>query len=335
MGRIKDDRTNTLGVLGKVKVGMLNSNKSGKSYPTSIDYFRFTSGQESRVKRMTDMFGDKPTRIPITFHTDDTDVVCDQRYEIRDGAGKLICHGDGIIFHESHPSGFIEKDMGDKKSGEAYMAKLASNTGSKWEEVLILRFMVMKYTELGLWEFRTKGKETSIGQIISAFDTVMDQAGRVKGIPFWLTVEKHKSNRAGANRQYPVVNLVCDLSPEMVETVGLIGAGIKGLVTPEKLQSLPPSKTEEEVEFEEVEQVKVDVLTMSDKNFEKAVDYFFQKGASLAEVLQVRPVDKEVEDFFSGMEEWYVSYKNGDVKESDIKNNIDEKFWKYFEIKGG
>lgn len=237
---VTKSNTNLFGILGKVKVGELAETQNGKQYPTSLDYFRFTSNEEMRVKRMQDMFGDKPTKLPITFHCNDTDSVCVQRYEIRDSAGKLVAYGNGVNFWESQKDGFVEKAQLTPEQGERYMAALAANVKTKWSETLTLRFMVLQYPELGLWEFTTKGKDTSIGQIIAAFDAVQEMAGRVKGIPFWLTVEKHKSNRANANRQYPVVNLVCDLSPEMVETVSTIGSGIKGLITPEKIQNALP-----------------------------------------------------------------------------------------------
>lgn len=234
-----------LGILGKVKVGEISAN----GYPTSLDYFRFTSNNESRVARMQERFGEKPTKLPITFHSDDTNIVCVQKYELRDDAGKLVAYGDGQTFFESHKDGFVQKPTMDTKQGEKYMEALRNTVAEKakkpdkikWNETLTLRFWVMGYDELGLWEFSTKGKDTSIGQIIASFDTVMQQAGRVRGIPFWLEVEKHKSNRANANRQYPVVNLVCDLSPEMVERVGLIGSNIGGfLVTPEKISGALP-----------------------------------------------------------------------------------------------
>lgn len=255
----------SLGILGKVKIGDKAKNQNGKEYPVSLDYFRFTSNEEMRIKRMAEMFGEKPTKLPITFHADDANVCCVQRYEIRDSGGKLVAYGDGVNFWESHKDGFIQKPTMTVQQGEAYMKQVAGNTKAEWQETLTLRFMVLQYPELGLWEFSTKGKDTSIGQIISAFDTVMERAGRVKGIPFWLTVEKHKSNRANANRQYPVANLVCDLSPEMVETVYSLGDNIRGLITPEKLNvsalpsgivgavnQTPPVEDDEEVEFEEV-----------------------------------------------------------------------------------
>ena len=248
-----------IGVIGKVKVGETRT-KNGKPYPVALDYFRFTSDQESRVSRMAELLGEKPTRIPLTFPTGENDVVCDHRYELRDGSGQLVVYGDGCQFYESKPEGFLKLPEMDVEGGGAYMDAQAKKTGFTWSERLFLRFLILGCKELGLWEFSSMGKETSIGQIVAAFDTVKEMAGRVTGVPFWLTVQKHKSNRANANRVYPVVNLVCDLSPEMIEAVAGAGDSVKGLITPEKLQLAAPQKVEPGPEVEEVQAEEITLL---------------------------------------------------------------------------
>jgi len=247
-----------IGVIGKVKVGETRT-KNGKPYPVALDYFRFTSDQESRVSRMAELLGEKPTRIPLTFPTGENDVVCDHRYELRDGSGQLVIYGDGCQFYESKPDGFLRLPEMNVEKGLAYMEAQAKKTGFAWSERLFLRFLILGCKELGLWEFSSMGKETSIGQIVAAFDTVKEMAGRVTGVPFWLTVQKHKSNRANANRVYPVVNLICDLSPEMTEAVLNAGDSVKGLITPEKLQLAAPKMQSgfEPIEDEPTEEAEV------------------------------------------------------------------------------
>jgi len=341
--RIKNRNTApVLGILGKVKVGDKATNQNGKEYPVSLDYFRFKSNEAMRVKRMDEMFGEKPTKIPVTFHCDDPDQVCIQRYEIRDSAGKLVAYGDGVNFWESHKEGFLQKPELTVQQGEKYMAELAKQTKTEWSETLTLRFMVLQYPELGLWEFTTKGKDTSIGQIIAAFDTVLESAGRVKGIPFWLTVEKHKSNRANANRQYPVVNLVCDLSPEMVETVAALGDGVRGLITPAKLQAghsgqplsiSAGSGTKEDIDFEEADVIEEDepgqivaqpaetpdldgiepieatvdnreLIGSESEKWASTVDYIITKGGKLAKVEEKYRFSQKDREHLLNLE-WY------------------------------
>lgn len=243
--RTKSSGGVTLGVLGKVKVGEMTKNGNGNSYPKSLDYFRFTSNESHRIKAMNALLGEKPTSIAITFHSNNPDDVCMERLELRNSSGQLVAYGDGQVFHRSTKDGYVKEDA--RTFGvEKYMNGLAaknskSNYIAKWDEVLILRFIIVGCKELGVWEFRTKGKDTSIPQIVSSFDLINDQiAGRVSMIPFSLTIEKKKSNRAEVTRQYPVVQLICDLNVDKMEALQEYGGEITGLITNEKLSNYKP-----------------------------------------------------------------------------------------------
>jgi len=258
--RIKKDTTpkNQLGVLGKVKVGAKAKNANGKEYPTSLDHFRFTSKQVSRVERIKALLGDKPTSIPITFHSNEINEVCSQRYEIRDKGGRLVAYGDGATdFMESTAKGW------DACNKERFKALTAVN-GNTWKEILILKFVILGYPEIGVWELRTGGKDTSIQQITSTFDLVLEQAGRVTMIPFNLTVQKSKSNRANVNRQYTVINLIPDSGLEKLNKIKELGDGLSGLLTADAIeQAALPSANNDTItstegysvftDFEEVE----------------------------------------------------------------------------------
>lgn len=243
------DRQMTLGVLGKIKTGIKKKN-GNKEYPASTDYFVFTSNVPKRVQDLKMLLGDKPTTIPVTFHSDNIDDVCSQFFELRNSAGQLLAKGDGENFKQSIAKGWI-----DITKDQAYKlpAKISSNDfKAAWVETLVLKVIILGYPELGCWEYRTKAKETSIPQIISSFDTVLENAGRVKMIPFILTVHKHKSNRAEAKRVYPVVNLVFNMSTEMMESINQLGEGVSGLLTAEKINSIKQIEAPKE-EIEEAE----------------------------------------------------------------------------------
>lgn len=349
-GRIKtkDTKAVGIGILGKVKIGdKAVSERNGKEYPISLDHFRFTSDQQSRVERMMKLVGEKPTRIPITFHCNDVGYICNQQYELRNSAGQLVARGDGLSFEESRAEGFYQIPEMEKQTAEKYMADLARETGTEWKETLTLRFMVMGSSDFGLWEFRTGGKDTSIQQIIASFDTVMEHAGRVAGMPFWLEVKKHKSNRANTKRQYPVVSLVCDLSPEMVERVS--GVQIKGLVTAQKLNNaLPTGEVDEMPPYEEQPPLKGDVtMTITEKKeapkvlpmlqrasekFDKAVEYFFNDcGGKIEAIEKVLQLDKKAKEYFVNLEYWMAEVEAGNADDKTLlANNIEPQHLKHF-----
>jgi len=298
--RIIDRVTSSPGILGKVKVGEKVS-KGGKEYPTSLDYFRFT-GPSYRIKRMNELLGSKPDRIPVTFHSDDANQVCIQRYECRNGSGQLVAYGDGNVFFKSTPKGYEE----------VHSANFMQECRGDWKEILILRFMIMGYQEYGVWEFRSGGKETSIKQIIDSFDTVKEHAGRVKGMPFWLTVAKQKSNRPDVNRIYPVVNLVCDLSPEMIERVAG-GVRIQGyLVTKDKLM-LPEAVSSEIEEAEVISHEEIEELTPTSSKWAEAVR-FVVEGGTVAKILKKYSLSSADEKYLDSLIWFRDQYQAGERK---------------------
>lgn len=244
--RLQNQIAPRLGRLGLIKVG----DKAPNGFPTSIDYFRFTSPVTERVDQIRKVYGDKPKLIRVTFHSDEPGEVCSQMMELRDNAGRLIAYGDGVTFYRSTEKGMVKDDAREAKWQSRYMDGLVSKysiaaSGSKkafipaWTETLIVKMVVLGCTELGFWEFRTKAKETTIPQIIGTFDTCLNSWGRVSMVPFNLTVEKHKSNGAEVSRHYPVVNLIPDISVEAAERLLDVGNTIKGLLTSEKLIGAP------------------------------------------------------------------------------------------------
>ena len=85
-GRInKLSVSNTLPLIGRIKVGMKVVNENGKEYPTSLDYFRATGKYADIFDKH---FGEKCSRIGIVFITDDVTEACNQYYAAWD-KGKL------------------------------------------------------------------------------------------------------------------------------------------------------------------------------------------------------------------------------------------------------
>lgn len=245
----------TFGRLGKIKVGVKKiSAKNGKEYPSSTDHFVFTSPVPQRVAKIEALLmrvrenaeAGKIVVIPCTFPSDDEGNVCSQFYELRDTAGRVFAKGDGQTFFESGPEGYILRTPEDPAK---YMEGVSKLKGQPWKECLIVRVVVLGFDELGVWEFRTYGAQTTIPSIVATFDGIKALAGRVRGIPFRLTVEKQSSNRSDTERTYPVVSMFCDFSPEGLESIRSLGGQLTGIITPAKLEAaavdvaaLPPGR---------------------------------------------------------------------------------------------
>jgi hypothetical protein len=218
MGRIKrkekPKNRSPLPIVGKIKVGK----KTEQGYPTSLDYFRATGKYAEHFHKQ---YGKKPSNIQVIFVSDDLDSVCNERLELRDNKGDLFAYGDGETFHVwSHKREEYRQTTIEETPKVKEIAQKNAKSSKGWEVVLTLRFIIPKITGVaGMWQLTTKGKESSVPQIIEAFDFVQEQAGTVVNIPFDLEVEKVKSQKPGTKSVFPVIRLIPNIGKENMEVV--------------------------------------------------------------------------------------------------------------------
>jgi hypothetical protein len=203
-----------LPVIGKVKTGEKKMGANNREYPSSLDYFRFTGKYADDVVKA--LGNDKPNKIGIYFADDDVKKVCDERFEARDDRGVIVLEGDGETFRAYDPA--TQKFIEGIDKTHPLIALHRKNI----KHVLTIRFLISGFKGvLGQWELTTRGSRTSIDRIINPFDAMLELTGRVKGIPFDLTVEMVKSKGAdGKTKQFPVISLIPNLSAESVEALG-------------------------------------------------------------------------------------------------------------------
>ncbi len=232
-GRIKRETAQTrIPIVGKIRCGKLNGN-----IPQSLDYF-IADGHYSEMFKKS--FGDKPKNITVIFPSDSIEEVCNERMELRQGA-KLYADGDGENFRV-----WSEQDQDyiniNKSEHEDLIETLANRAKSEWYHILTLRFIIPAIKGVwGVWQFSTRGTESSIPQIVSVFDQVLERAGTVVNIPFDLSVEKVKSQKPGSKSLFPVVRLVPNISQDSLEKVRLFfesGTKIHGLITDESVKEI-------------------------------------------------------------------------------------------------
>ena len=96
------------------------------------------------------------------------------------------------------------------------MDQIAKNNPTKrgadnWDIVLTLRFIIPAVRGIvGVWQFSTKGKASSVRNIRESFDGVRMMRGTVTQTVFDLSVQFAKSNKPGVSSRYPVVSLVAN-----------------------------------------------------------------------------------------------------------------------------
>lgn len=212
-GRIlKQNNDFRLPVISKIKIGEKRiSEKTGKEYPVSLDYFKPVGKYESLFLKA---FPENTNKIPILFISDDISFCCNERLELRDSKGDLYGKSDGETFYiwdekEKMYKPFLKSDIPDIES------RTETKTGKKWQRILTLRFIIPAIKGvLGLWQLDTKADKSSIDQIRDTYDYILSKAGTVTRILFDLTVTKVKSQQPGNPSTYAVLNLIPNVSDE-------------------------------------------------------------------------------------------------------------------------
>lgn len=204
-GRIKNKPgINKLPILGKIRVGEKKTSGSGKEYPVSLDYFK---ADGNYADKFTKIYGQKPNQLEILFLSDNIEDCCFQRYELWKGK-KLFGFGDGEEFllwnkEKEEYQRFLVSQVPDIQERAAKKAE------AEWSEVLTLRFFLTQFREvLGVWQLDTRAAKSSIQQIVSTFDFVLEKRGSVVGVAFDLKVEKVTSTKPDSKSVFPVISLI-------------------------------------------------------------------------------------------------------------------------------
>ena len=192
--------------IGRLHIGMKNE----RGLPTSIDWFRPT-GKYAGL--FTQALGEKPQTIQVIFPDDSPEKVCNERYEYRDNACALVAKGDGRTFEIWDGKRYVPYSV---DSYPDIMEQITKNNPTKrgadnWDVALTLRFIVPAVRGIvGVWQFSTKGRASSIKNIRNSFVGVQMMRGTVTQTVFDLSVQFAKSNKPGVSSRYPVVSLVAN-----------------------------------------------------------------------------------------------------------------------------
>lgn len=276
--RINEDVTRpaSLGVVGRIKIGETVDGSNGKR-PVSLDYFK-AYAPEQYARFFREYYSERPNKITVVFLSNDMNEVCKNFYELRDGSGGRVAHGDGkCFFVTTQSSGVIKEILEVPDNPQAWMDEIEKKHKSKWRERLVLRFAIPAIPILGVWEFSTHGSDSTIPNIVGTIDTMLEMAGRIAGIPFDLILEKVKSDKAGSKSVYPVVKIIPNISPESAEIVRGLPMQLGAILTQEKITQLSSGETrsipaivETCEEYEEIETLpKQSEHERAKKEFEK------------------------------------------------------------------
>jgi hypothetical protein len=189
--------------VGKLRIG----EKNERGLPTSLDYFKATGTYADKFNKEIGQVN----KLQITFPSNNAKDCCYELLEFRDKkTGNLIAKGDG--------SDWLIWDYNTEKYIEVQnsLDAMIKDFG-KPDYILRIKFIILQLKGVyGIWELETKGRETSIPNILATFDLIVEQAGvHFTKVPFDLIVERVKSNSPYKfARKYSMIKLVPNLSYE-------------------------------------------------------------------------------------------------------------------------
>ncbi len=238
--RIKRDRPRRLSIIGKIKIG-----EKTETATRALDYFRADGDHADEYRKA---FGTtRPTKLTIMFPSDDLSEVCFERLEINKGS-RLWAWGDGETFMVWNPSKeefqpFTLEDYPElMEKIEEKCNEDSPKTPAVWRTKLYMRFFIFEVkTVFGLWQLKIGGEKSSIDPIISTVDQVIENAGRLAGVPFYLTISMQKSSKPGVAHKYPVVRLTPIIGQEAMDKVRELqegGVEIRGLLTGDRIEKI-------------------------------------------------------------------------------------------------
>jgi hypothetical protein len=209
--------------LGKIRLG--EKVKGSKSeYPKATDYF--VCPIEVRA-----VYGDKPKRLEITFHSDELEEVFPQYYKRYGKSTGLVCKGDGEIANQINP------ETGEFVEIECLGRNCENWKSSKCKAIGNFHFMVRGVNRFGVYQLDTSSYN-SILNINGGIEYAKKLThGRLATLPFILEVIPQEVNPEGKKKTVYVLRLEADIS-KMMKALDSKPQNILSLDNPDKPESV-------------------------------------------------------------------------------------------------
>ena len=217
---------------GKIRLGeKRTSSKSGRAYPVEVPYFVLDADLPGRA-RILELYGEKPTRILVTFLSNDPREVLPYPYKAYGKGLGLTCRGDGETADRAEVE-VIDGHRRLKRDEQGVMVTTERRCPCDWlrarpAKCKVLGNLVVVLPEVGLEHYQIDtGSWHSINNVHNALRHYADvfNAGEegLRGRLFWLerrAVETHGSGRKETH--YPL-HLSLPTPDEYAERLTRIG----------------------------------------------------------------------------------------------------------------
>lgn len=207
--------------LGKIRLGIKKvSEKTGKEYPTEVDYFICDPSTPSELEnqKIKDeferLYGKDPKSIRIMFPMANPDIFFPQFYK-RYGSGTLLkCKGDGIEAScgtDEFTAGLtvLRKDEMGLPVVKCLGKECPHYKKKECSEVGVLQILLPELPGAGVWQITT-GSFNSIVNLNSCIDYIVAVCGRAHMIPLQLERRMQEIAYEGKKSKHYILHINMD-----------------------------------------------------------------------------------------------------------------------------
>ncbi|MGD9276317.1 MAG: hypothetical protein PVJ67_04040 [Candidatus Pacearchaeota archaeon] len=233
--------------LGKIRLG-IKKQGTKSDYPSAVDYF--VCPIEVRA-----VYGDKPKKLQIAFHSDSLEEVFPQYYKRYGKSTGLVCKGDGEI------ANCINTDTGEFEEIDCRGRDCEFYKKNKCKAIGNLYFMIRGVKRFGVYQLDTSSYNTILNVNGGIEYAKKLTGGRLATLPFILEVVPQEVNPEGKKKTVYVLHLEADVD-KMMKALENPSKDILSLEGP----SIPEGKDIEEDLHEKglVKSIKVTVDELKD-----------------------------------------------------------------------
>lgn len=243
--------------LGKIHLGVKDTNGRGVEYPKAVDYFVCPPEVQA-------VYGEKPRALKILFPVEDEMVFASHFFRSYSGSYGLVCKGDGEsadrtvdldatkAMPENHGDLPVpeHRDPDHTIMASARTHHAARGTIACWGQdcpafqdkackpVMMLQFMLPMVPGLGVWQIDTSSWN-GIRNVLSGIKMIRAMVGKIAMVPLLLTIEPMEVSPEGEKKKMVyVLNIKFDGT--------LMGLIQQAALTPtETVQRLLPTPDDE------------------------------------------------------------------------------------------
>ena len=219
--------------MGKIRLGIKKkSAKTGKDYPTEVDYFVLdpSSPNEDERKKMIDefhkLYGDQPKSIEIMFPVANPEVFFPQDYKRYGSGSSLKCKGDGekaVCATDEFAEGL--EVIGKSEMGTPIVKCLGKDciyySKKQCSEVAILNVLLPKLPGVGVWQIAT-GSINNIINLNSSIQVIKEMCGRVHMIPLELQRRPEAIAHEGKKTVHYLLHISTDIRLAEIQRLATI-----------------------------------------------------------------------------------------------------------------